>query len=71
MKERVKRKATPAAIAKTVLSAFFGIRKRGDHDEETVQLSPVQIGVAAVVAGLCFVGGLILLVRFILGRAMG
>ena len=70
MDEKGKRRSTPVASAKTVLSAFFGVRKRGDHETETVRLTPVQIVVAGIVAGLCFVGGLMLLVRFILGRAM-
>lgn len=65
------KKATPVAVAKTVLSAFFGVRRRGDHEAETVQLKPAQIIVAGLVAGMVFVGGLLLLVRFILGRATG
>jgi hypothetical protein len=65
------RKATPLAIAKTVLSAFFGVRRRGDHEEETVQLKPAQIIVAGIIAGLVFVVTLLLLARFIIGKAMG
>lgn len=65
------RKATPLAVVKTVLSAFFGVRRRGDHEAETVELKPVQIIVAGIVAGLVFVVTLVLLARFIIGKAMG
>ena len=70
MQEKAK-KATPLAIVKTVLSAFFGVRRRGDHEAETVQLKPVQIIVAGIVLGLAFVVTLLLLARFIIGKAMG
>lgn len=65
------RKATPLAVLKTVLSAFFGVRRRGDHEAETVQLKPAQIIVAGIVAGLVFVVTLLLLARFIISKAMG
>jgi hypothetical protein len=63
--------ATPLATAMTVLSAFFGIRRRGDHERQTVRLAPVQIVVAGVIGATLFVGGLIVLVRFILRAAAG
>lgn len=61
------RKATPLAVIRTVLSAFLGIRKRSGHEQETVQLTPVQIIVTGVVAAAVFVISLIMLVRFIIG----
>lgn len=64
------KKATFVGAVKTVLSAFFGVRRRGDHEEETVQLKPVHIIVTGLIAGLLFVVGLLLLVRFILSQAM-
>lgn len=60
------RKASPLAVVKTVLSAFLGIRKRSGHEQETVQLTPVQIIVTGVIAAAVLVIGLILLVRFVI-----
>ena len=63
------RKASPLAVVTTVLSAFFGVRKRSGHETETVRLSPVQIIVTGLVMAAMFVIGLILLVRFIISSA--
>lgn len=59
--------ASPLAVVKTVLSAFFGVRRRADH--EAVKLNPVHVIVTAVVAVAVFVVTLILLVRFIVSSA--
>ena len=62
-------KASPLVVVKTVLSAFFGVRRRSEHDADTVKLTPVQVIVTGVVAAALFVIGLILLVRFIISSA--
>jgi hypothetical protein len=61
-----KRRANPLAVAKTVLSGFFGVGRRAHHD--SVKLTPVQIIIAGLIAAAVFVGGLLLLVSFILSR---
>lgn len=61
------RKASPLQVARAVLSAFFGVRKRGDHD--AVRLTPVQVVIAGLIGAGLFVTTLLLLVRFILSRA--
>jgi hypothetical protein len=66
-----KGKASLLAVAKTVFFAFFGVRRRSEHEQETVQLKPVHIVVAGVIGGALFVTVLILLVRFIISRAAG
>lgn len=65
------RSASIGDIAKTVFFAFFGVRKRKQHEMETVHLTPVQIIVAGLVGAVVFVTSLILLVKFIIGRAAG
>ena len=65
------RSASIGDIAKTVFFAFFGVRKRKQHETETVHLKPVQIIVAGLVGAVVFVTSLILLVKFIVGRAAG
>ena len=61
---------SPLSVVKTVLAAFLGIRRRAGHESEAVKLTPVQIIVTGVIAAAVFVIGLILLVRFILSRAV-
>ena len=61
-----KRRATPLEVAKTVLSAFFGVRRRAHH--EAVRLTPVQVIVTGLIAATVFVASLVLLVCYILSR---
>lgn len=59
------RKATPLQVAKAVLSAFVGIRKRAAHERDAVTLSPVQVIVAGLIAAAVLVLSLVMLVRFV------
>ena len=59
------RRATPLQVAKAVLSAFIGIRKRGAHENDAVTITPVQVVVAGVIGAAIFVLSLVMLVRFI------
>ncbi|MPZ43905.1 MAG: DUF2970 domain-containing protein [Betaproteobacteria bacterium] len=59
-----KRRANPLDVAKTVLSGFFGVGRRGHH--ESVKLTPVQVIIAGLIAAALFVGGLLLLVNVVL-----
>ena len=59
------RKATPLQVAKAVLSAFIGIRKRAAHEQDAVTLTPVQVTVAGLIAAALFVFSLLMLVRFV------
>ena len=61
------RKASPLEVAKAVLSAFIGIRKRAAHERDAVTIKPAQVIVAGIIGAAIFVLGLILLVRFITG----
>jgi hypothetical protein len=62
--ENGKRRASPLDVAKTVLSGFFGVGRRGHHD--AVKLTPLQVIVAGLIAAAVFVGSLLLLVNFVL-----
>ena len=59
------RRATPLQVAKAVLSAFVGIRKRAAHEHDAVTLSPVHVIIAGVIGAAIFVLSLIVLVRYI------
>jgi len=59
------RKATPLQVARAVLSAFIGIRKRAAHEHDAVTITPLQVIVTGVVFAAIFVLSLIVLVRYI------
>jgi len=59
------RKATPLQVAKAVLSAFIGIRRRSAHERDMVTLSPLQVIVAGLIAAAVFVLSLVMLVRYV------
>lgn len=62
------KKASPLQVARAVFWSFLGIRKRRDYDADSVQLKPQQVIVAGLIGAAFFVLGLILLVRFVIGR---
>lgn len=53
----------------TVLSAFVGIRKKGDHDAMATSLTPLQVIVTGVVAAALFVIAVIVGVRILMSIA--
>ena len=59
------RKATPLQVARAVLSAFVGIRKRAAHEHDAVTITPLQVIVTGIVFAAIFVLSLIVLVRYI------
>jgi len=61
--------ASPLQVAKAVLWSFLGIRSRAGHESDLAQLKPAHVIVAGLIGALIFVVSLVLLVRFIVGRA--
>jgi Protein of unknown function (DUF2970) len=59
------RKASPFQVAKAVLSAFIGIRKRAAHQEDAVTITLLQVIVTGIICAAIFVASLITLVRYI------
>ena len=60
-----KRKATPLQVAKAVLSAFIGIRRRAAHEHDAVTITPLQVIVTGIIFAAIFVLSLVTLVRYI------
>jgi len=50
---------------KTVLWSFIGIRKKSEYEEDLGQANPLHIVVVALVAVVIFVGGLAVLVNWV------
>ena len=59
------RKASPLQVAKAVLSAFIGIRKRSAHEDDAVTITPLQVIVTGILFAAIFVLSLVLLVRYV------
>jgi len=57
------RKATLLQVLRMVLSAFIGIRKRGEP--EKIVVTPVQVIIIGIIAGAVFVGTIVSVVQFI------
>ena len=59
------RKAGPLQVVRTVFSAFFGVRRKSDHEEDSGALNPLHVLIVGVIGVALFVSVLILIVRVI------
>jgi len=62
------RKGSIWRTIKAVSWSFVGLRSRGEYEKDVEQLNPVHIVVAALVGVLVFVGCLILLATWVVGK---
>ena len=62
------RKGSIWRTIKAVSWSFVGLRARGDYEKDVQQLNPVHILVVGLVGVLVFVGGLILLATWVVGK---
>ena len=61
--------ATPLQVAKAVFWSFLGIRGRAEHESDAAQLKPAHVIVAGLIGAALLVLSLVLLVKFIVGKA--
>jgi len=52
-------------VAKTVLSAFLGVRRRSGHEQATARIRPAQLIVVAIVFALLFVLTIVAVVHLV------
>lgn len=52
-------------IAKAVMAAFMGIRKKSDLEKDAAILKPVHVVIGGIIGGLLFVIGVLLLVKLV------
>ena len=62
------RKGSIWRTIKAVSWSFVGLRARGDYEQDVAQLNPIHIVVVALVGVLVFVGSLILLATWVVGK---
>ena len=53
---------------KAVAWSFLGIRKRSEYEEDLGRINPLHIIVVALLGVVLFVGGLVMLVHWVVGR---
>ncbi|MEI6113450.1 MAG: DUF2970 domain-containing protein [Burkholderiales bacterium] len=64
LKELSRRKLNFFQTLKAISWAMFGIRKGSGYQEDMAKLNPVHVVLAGLLAGLMFVVGLIMIVRW-------
>jgi len=57
--------ATAWQVAKAVMFAFMGIRKKSDLENDAATLKPTQLIVGGIIGGILFVISIMLLVRLV------
>ena len=62
------RKSSIFRTIKAVLWSFAGLRSRGGYEQDVAQLNPVHIIIAGLVGVFVFVGSLILLETWVVGK---
>ena len=67
--EQTPKSVSPLQVAKAVFWSFLGIRRRAEHESDAAQLKPAQVIIAGLIGAAIFVLSLVLLVKFIVGRA--
>jgi hypothetical protein len=59
------RKNSLLRTIRAVAWGFFGVRRNSDYQEDIAKLTPLHIVIVGLVAVACFVGALILLVKYV------
>lgn len=62
------RKGSLFRTVKAVMWSFVGLRARGDFEQDVAQLNPLHIVVAGLVGVFAFVGSLVLLAVWVVGK---
>lgn len=57
--------ATVWQVAKAVMFAFMGIRKKSDLENDAATLKPTQLIVGGIIGGILFVISIMLIVRLV------
>lgn len=63
--EKKSKVATVFQVAKAVLSAFMGIRKKSDHENDAANLKPAQLIIGGLIGAMLFVISIVILVNII------
>ncbi len=62
------RKSSIFRTVKAVMWSFVGLRSRGGYEQDVAQLNPLHIVIVGLVGVFVFVGSLILLATWVVGK---
>lgn len=71
LREASARKGSLLQTVQAVAWSFFGVRRSADYERDVSQLNPVHVIIAGVIGAGVFVGGLVLLVNWVVGSGAG
>lgn len=57
------------AVARAVLWSFLGIRRGRDLERDMASITPLQVVIGGLLGAVLLVGGLLLLVRWVIASA--
>ncbi|MBC7940088.1 MAG: DUF2970 domain-containing protein, partial [Chitinophagaceae bacterium] len=63
LKQAVRRQGSFMQTVRAVGWSFFGVRRRADHEQDLMQLNPLHVIIAGLLAAAAFIAVLVLLVR--------
>ena len=69
-KPAAQKTASALQVARAVFWSFLGIRRGMAHQSDALKLKPVQVVVAGIIGAAILVSGLLLLVKFVISRAV-
>jgi len=70
LKRAVARRGSFVRTFKAVAWSFFGVSKGAEYEKDVMQLNPVHVIIAGVIAAALFVGGLVVLVKWVVGSGV-
>jgi hypothetical protein len=70
LKQAVARRGSFVRTLQAVGWSFFGVRKGAEFEKDVAQLNPLHVVVAGILAAALFVGGLVLLVKWVIGSGV-
>ncbi len=70
IRELAQRKLNFFQTLKAVLWGFFGVRKGKGYQQDISSLNPVHLIIAAILATILFVVGLVLIAQWFVGQAV-
>lgn len=65
MSQNEKPNASTLQVAKAVLHAFIGIRRKSDLENDAANIKPKQVIIGGLIGGILFVASILLLVNMI------
>lgn len=70
LREATQRKGSFLGSLRAVAWSFFGVRKGSGYEQDVSKLNPVHVIVAGLILALLFIGGLVLLVNWVIGSGV-